>query len=166
MTNLDENVKNPLNVNKYNLLKVVSDTTGLTESEQFDVLYDLNEIVKEKYEETVRGDIVAPHVFDYDTENSSVCYVLGDDFYKEALVFGLNELNIKHEVINLTDDFLNLKLDIECNDVEKFEEFNEFFEVTEDFKMSHINFDKVFEKLADKGVESLTVREKAFLDNQ
>ena len=46
MTDLDSNVKNPLNVNKYNLLKVVTNTTGLTENDQFDLMCDLNDISK------------------------------------------------------------------------------------------------------------------------
>jgi len=165
MKNLEENIKNPLNINKYNLLKVEMDTKGLSEDEQFNIAYDLMKLVEKQYDETVIGDLVIPHVFEYDKDNSSVCYILSDEFYKDAFINGLSVLNIKHKAVDITDDFLNLQIDIECGDPEKFEEYNEFFEVTEDFKMSHINFDKVFEKLSDKGVESLTIREKAYLDN-
>ena len=159
-----KDIENPLNINKYNLFRFVVDTSLMSDDDQFDMGFDLSYIIKEQYEKIDSPDLEEPIIFEYDEEKTSIMYVLGDKFYKDSVSFALNEMDIEYELYDITNDFLNLKIDLECSDENRIEKFNKFYDISEDFKMAHITFDKVFEKLADKGIESLTIREKDFLD--
>lgn len=165
MNDLDEDVINPLNINKYSLLKVEMNIANLSESEQFSLSIDLLHIIDDHYEQTVRTDIVESHVFDFDKENCSIAYILCDDFYKESFSYGLNKLNIKYSITDITKDFLNLKIDPQNEDATKEEEFNEFLEKLDGFKLAHLTIDKVLEKINSKGINSLSKLEKTYLDN-
>ena len=158
-------LNNPLKINKYSLFLITMDITKLSENDQFNIGYELNEIIKEDYQQSVRADIVAPYVFDYDIKNKSIAYLLCGHFYKETISNGLSQLNIKHTTTDISEEFLNLKIDVINEDESKEEEFKVFLKKLEKFKFPHLTNDKILEKIKSKGITSLSKLEKSFLDN-
>ncbi len=162
MENLNRDTKDIINLSKYKLILIDMDLSKYSEEEEDKIGFELSEIIQNSLIESKKYNVPAPYFYTYYIGRILYCYIVCDDFLGNTIVNTLDILKLEYNKIDLTDDFLNLNINIENlgGDVD---EYNDFIKKIETFKFAHINIDKVLDKIGRSGIESLTESEKNYL---
>lgn len=160
--NLDnDDVKSPFNLAKYNLFTFKIDK--LDKDKEFDLGLEIESSINKIYDKQDKLDstLLKPHIFERYENEKLVIYVLGDNFFENSLKKSFDTLNISYDFSDETDELLNLNFKLENN--KDNDEYDNFIEKMNDFKLSFITVDKVLDKISRSGMESLEKDEKEFL---
>lgn len=141
--------------------KIRYDQSSFQLNEEYD---RLSEHEKEKI-----ADLDAESFFDYqDYKDKYVCYIITNPVeIKKYSSILLNNL-IQHEIIDMTDDILKFKINLEeelkpllstINSIK----YSFFIDDLNDWILENLEIDNVLDRISEVGIENLTTIEKDFL---
>jgi hypothetical protein len=126
--------------------------------------------LSESERENISG-LNAESFFDYENKNQNyTCYIIVDSLELEKYTNILTNNSIEHKCINLSDDFINGKIDIKKDIENKINETNyykyDFFvDDIDNWILDNLNIDIILDRISEIGIDSLKEIEKEFLKN-
>jgi hypothetical protein len=140
--------------------KIRYSKSSLELNEDYDCLSD--------YEKEAISELDAEGFFDYEDNNIYCCYVISTPVevvkYSKILTNNL----IQHEYLDLSQEILNNKIDIEIELEDKLDEknlfkYDFFLDDLEHWIYNNLEIDIVLDRITDVGINSLRQVEKDFL---
>ena len=140
--------------------KIRYSKSSLELNEDYDCLSD--------YEKEAISELDAEGFFDYEDNNIYCCYVISTPVevvkYSKILTNNL----IQHEYLDLSQEILNNKIDIELELEDKLDEknlfkYDFFLDDLEHWIYNNLEIDIVLDRITDVGINSLRQVEKDFL---
>lgn len=128
--------------------------------------YDrLSDIEKEKV-----ADLRADSYFDYEGDDGYICFLITTPFEISRYLEILSNNNIHHKKINLSNDILYKRYDLESELLDKVDSLNSikwafFIEDLYYWINNNLDIDIILDRINEVGIENLTELEKDFLDN-
>ncbi len=126
--------------------------------------------LSESERENISG-LNAESFFDYENKNQNyTCYIIVDSLELERYTNILTNNSIEHKCVNLSDDFINGKIDIKKDIENKINETNyykyDFFvDDIDNWVLENLNIDIILDRISEIGIDSLKEIEKEFLKN-